>query len=102
MQKPLPKSDLYALIAENCGLTQKDVSLVMEGLNNVLRSQLSKDGPGIVTISGLFKIHVVEKPAKPAFSKPHPFKPGENMEVKAKPATRIIKVKTLKTLKDMA
>lgn len=102
MEKPLAKSDLYGLIAENCGLTQKDVALVMQGLNNVLRSQLSKDGPGIVTISGLFKIHIVEKPEKPACSKPHPFKPGEIMQVKKKPATRAVKVKILKTLRDMA
>ena len=33
--------------------------------------------------------------------KPNPFKPGEMMEVKAKPARNVVKVRALKPLKEM-
>ena len=34
--------------------------------------------------------------------RPNPFKPGEMMKVAAKPARRVVKVRALKSLKDMA
>ena len=52
---------------------------------------------------GLFKISVVDKPAQPArYGVPNPFRPGETMDVAAKPASRRVKVLALKNLKDMA
>jgi hypothetical protein len=53
------------------------------------------------TIPGLAKVTVVRKPATKAGQRPNPFKPGEMMEVKAKPARNIIRVRPLKMLKDM-
>ena len=52
---------------------------------------------------GLCKIVVQNKPAQPAkFGVPNPFRPGETMDVAAKPARRVVKVRPLKGLKDMA
>jgi hypothetical protein len=51
----------------------------------------------------LVKIRVVHKPATPARKGvPNPFKPGELMDVPAKPARRQVKVQALKALKDVA
>jgi hypothetical protein len=44
---------------------------------------------------------VQDKPATEAATRPNPFKPGEMMDVKAKPARRVVKVRPLKNLKDM-
>ena len=43
-----------------------------------------------------------QKPAQPAKKGvPNPFKPGELMDVAAKPAKNVVKVRALKNLKDM-
>ena len=49
------------------------------------------------------KIKVEKKPAQRARKNvPNPFRPGETMDVKAKPASASVKVLPLKKLKDMA
>ena len=53
-------------------------------------------------IHGLVKIEKKMVPAKPARKGvPNPFKPGELMDVAAKPASTKIKVRPLKSLKEM-
>ncbi len=47
------------------------------------------------------KITVIKKPATKAGTRPNPFKPGEMMDVKAKPARNVVKVRPLKSLKEM-
>ena len=48
------------------------------------------------------KIKRVQKDATPAkFGVPNPFRPGETMDVAAKPAKNIVKVQPLKALKEM-
>ena len=59
-------------------------------------------GSGMFTIPGLVKIERKKVPAKPARKGvPNPFKPGELMDVAAKPASTKIKVRPLKNLKEM-
>lgn len=99
--KAKSKTELLGAVADQAGLTRKEVAAVLDALADVVRSELSASGPGSVSLAGLVKITVVEKPAKPEATKPNPFKPGEMMTVKAKPASRVIKVRPLKTLKDM-
>jgi len=48
------------------------------------------------------KITVITKPATKATQRANPFKPGEMMTVKAKPARKVVKIRALKALKDMA
>jgi nucleoid DNA-binding protein len=99
--KPMTKTDLLSAVADKSGLTKKDVTSVLDALTDVIREQLSKKGPGAIALPGLAKISVNDKPAQKATTKANPFKPGEMMEVKAKPARRIVKVRPLKALKDM-
>jgi len=99
--KPMNKTELLSAVADKSGLSKKEVTSVMDALTDVIREQLSKKGPGSVALPGLAKISVLDKPAKAASTKANPFKPGEMMEVKAKPASRVVKVRPLKALKDM-
>ncbi len=55
------------------------------------------------TLPGLLKIKTVKKPAQKARKGvPNPLRPGETMDVAAKPASTKVKVLPLKKLKDMA
>jgi len=101
--KALTKTEIMSGIAEATGLTKKDVVAVFEAMSEQIAKSVSRRGPGAFTIPGLCKIVVVAKPAQPAKKNvPNPFKPGELMDVPAKPAKRVIKVRPLKALKDMA
>ena len=99
--KPPTKSEIYSTISEKTGLTRKQVASVFDELNNVIKAGLSKKGPGVFALPGLAKIKVVAKPATKETTKPNPFKPGETMVVKAKPASRKVTIRPLKSLKDL-
>ena len=62
---------------------------------------MGKKGPGIFAVPGLMKIAVIQKPAVKARKGINPFTKLEQM-FKAKPARKVIKVRPLKALKDMA
>ena len=100
--KPAGKSEVFASIAETTGLTKKQVSSVFEALEAEIGKALSKKGPGAFQIPGLCKILKIHKDPQPAKKGvPNPFKPGELMDVAAKPAKNVIKVRPLKGLKSM-
>jgi len=95
--------EIYAKIVEDTGLTRKDVAAVFDSLNGQIKKNLGGRGaPGMFTVPGLLKMRVVKKPARKARKGvPNPFKPGELMDVAAKPASKVVKVSPLKGLKDM-
>lgn len=100
--KPLTKSEVLQQLAEKTNLTKKQVSEVFEALTELIRKELgNKKGPGLFTIPGLLKLRVVRKPATKATMRPNPFKPGEMMEVKAKPAKNTVRARPLKTLNEL-
>jgi len=102
-RKPLTKTELMANIAAAADVPKKQVADVLEALAAEIKTSLSADGAGMITIPGLIKIEKKEVPARPAqMGVPNPFKPGELMDRPAKPAYNKIKVRTLKGLKDMA
>lgn len=102
-KKAPTKTQILAGIAEATGLSKRDVAAVMDALVGEIKKSLSAKGPGIFTIPGLVKIERKRVPARPARKNvPNPFKPGEFMDVPAKPAYNKVKVRPLKTLKDMA
>ncbi|BBO33256.1 HU family DNA-binding protein [Lacipirellula parvula] len=102
-KKPPTKTEIFASISEATGVAKKDVSAVFDTLSDEIAKALSKKGAQAFTIPGLCKIVVQHKPAQPAKKNvPNPFKPGEMMDVAAKPAKNIVKVRALKKLKDMA
>ena len=99
--KPPTKSEIYAKIGEDTGLTRKDVAAVFESLNGQIKKSLGgRNAPGIFTVPWLMKLRVVKKPARKARKGTNPFT-GEEMMFKAKPATKVVKATVLKGLKDM-
>ena len=102
-KKALTKSELYANVAEQTGLTKKQVGSVFDSLVTEVAKALSKKGPGMFALPGLAKITLKHTKATPAQKNvPNPFKPGELMDRAAKPAKYTVKVRPLKALKDMA
>jgi nucleoid DNA-binding protein len=99
--RPLSKSAVYKELANSTGLTSKQVASVFEALDGLVKQQLSKKGAGQISIPGLVKLKLVKKPATKGGVRPNPFKPGEMMEVKPKPATTKVKSVVLKGLKDL-
>lgn len=99
--KALTKNELLTTLSEKTGLSRKEVSSVLDALQNVVQNQISKRGPGVAVIPGMVKILKIHKPARPARKNvPNPFKPGELMNVAAKPAKNVVKVRPLKSLKE--
>ena len=99
---PMTRTAIYAELSETTGLSKKEVKSVFEALGPLIERHLKKRGAGVFTLPGLLKIKTVKKPARKARKGvPNPFKPGELMDVAAKPATTKVKVLPLKKLKDM-
>ena len=100
-KKAPTKSEIYAGIAEDTGLTKKDVAAVFDSLSRQIKRNLGgRGGPGIFTVPGLMKLRVVKKKATKARKGINPFT-GEEMMFKAKPASKVVKSTVLKGLKDM-
>ena len=99
--KPPSKSELLAKIAEETGLSRKQVGSVFESLSNQIKKNVGGRGPGLFTVPGLMKIKVIKKPATKARKGINPFTKEETV-FKAKPARKVVKVLPLKSLKDMA
>jgi nucleoid DNA-binding protein len=101
-KKAPSKSEVTQNLANATGLSKKDISKVFEALASEIKKSLGNKGPGLFAIPGLVKIEKRRVPARPARKGvPNPFKPGELMDVAAKPASVKIKVRALKNLKDM-
>jgi len=97
------KTQMFAHISEDTGLARKDVANVFESLADIIEGHVKGRGAGTFKLPGLLKIKINKKPATKARKNvPNPFRPGELMDVKAKPARRVVKVLALKALKDMA
>ena len=101
MAKAPTKTAVLNCIAEKSGLNKKDVALVLDALAASIGETIS-DGETPFTIPGLCKVVPQIKPAAEArFGVPNPFRPGETMDVAAKPERKVVKVRPLKGLKDM-
>jgi len=101
-KKPMTKSELLNAISADTELTRRQVSDVLESLSGHIGRSLGRRGVGVFTLPGLVKIEKKKVPARKARKGvPNPFKPGEMMDIAAKPASTKIKVRALKNLKDM-
>jgi nucleoid DNA-binding protein len=100
--KSRTKSEMLQAVAEKTGLNRKQVAAVFDELSKIINNDLGKKGPGVFTLPGLLKLKVIRKPAvKGGKEVPNPFKPGEMMITKSKPARNVVKALPLKYLKDM-
>ena len=99
--KAATKSEILSSIAESTELSRKQVASVFEALGQQVAKNVGKKGPGVFVVPGLMKVIVVQKPAVAARKGINPFTKQEQM-FKAKPARRVVKIRALKALKDMA
>jgi nucleoid DNA-binding protein len=98
--KPRTKSEVYTILAENAGISKKEVAAVFETMGTMIAADLKKGNAGAFNVPGLMKVTVQRKPATKARKGINPFT-GEPTIFKAKPARNVVKVRALKALKDM-
>lgn len=101
IKEKMTKSQIFTDIAENTGLTRKQVGSVFEELELLIERSIKKRALGEFTVPGLMKVVTVKKPAKKARKGINPFT-GEEQMFKAKPASIAVKVRPLKKLKEFA
>ncbi len=101
VKDPLTKGGIIKAIMDMTCLAKRDVAGVLDAFGTVIELHVKSRGPGKFTMPGLLKIAVVKKPAKPARKGINPFT-GEEMMFKAKPAHKVVKIKALRKLKEMA
>ena len=100
VKKPMTKAQLLSAIAEDTGLTRKQVTEVMDSMSSQIQRHIKRRGPGTFTLPGLLKVKTMRKPARKARKGINPFT-GEETTFAAKPAHTIVKIQPLKGLKDM-
>ena len=101
VREPFTKAQLLGEIAEETGLTKKDVAAVFDSLRGIMQRHLKPRAAGTFTLPGLLKLTVAKKPATKERKGVNPFT-GEEMVFKAKPASRTVKARVLKGLKELA
>lgn len=102
IEKAFSKSEILAELAERTELSKQQVRRVLDELATLIAQHVGTRAVGTFTLPGLLKIKVVQRPARPARTGvPNPFRPGETMDVAAKPASRKVKVLPLAKLKGM-
>lgn len=89
MAKALTKTELISTLAENNGLTKKQVKKLLEDLANLAY----KEAKNSFTLPGLGKLVLVERKARMARNP----KTGEMVQV---PAKKVVKFKVAKACKD--
>ncbi len=97
--KPPTKSEVYRAVADKTGLTRKQVVSVCDELTTVMTKSVKKHGS--FSFLGLMKMTLVKKPAvRGGKMVRNPFT-GEMVKQKPKPASRTMRVRPLKAIKDM-
>ena len=100
---PLNKTQIIQTLADETNLSKKEVSSVLNTLSDLIGAHIKPRSGGVFKLPGLMKVQVVKKLAtKARKGVTNPFRPGETMDVAARPASRKLKVVPLKGLKDMA
>jgi len=92
------KSQIVTAVAGQTELSKKQVAAVLDSLNGVMKKALK--GAGVFTMPGVCKMRVVKKPATKAREGVNPFT-GEKMMIKAKPASKKVRIRALKNLNEM-
>src|SRR5262245_14660687 len=98
--KATSKSEVLNNRAGATGLSRKEIGAVLEALASDIGKYIGKKGVGVYQIPGLCKIVRKQNPARPAREGTDP-RTGEKVMFKPKPASTTVKVRALKSLKDM-
>ena len=91
------KGDLVKTIADGTDLQAAKVKAVLEALTATMAADLGKKGCGEFNFNGLMTLKTVKKPATKARPGRNPFT-GEAITIKAKPASRKVRVRALRGL----
>ncbi len=98
--KSRTKGEVLNTIAQHVGITRRDVAGVFHVMSSMIKSDLSKSGSGVFNVPGLMRITVKRKPATKERQGINPFT-KEPMVFKAKPARNVVRIRPLKSLKQM-
>ena len=94
------RGDVVKQIALGTDLKPGKVKEVFEALTTIIAADLGKKGAGEFNFLGLMKLKTVNKPKTAARKGRNPFT-GEDIMIKAKPASRKVRVRALRTLNGM-
>lgn len=94
------KTQIITAIAEDTGLSRKEVASVFTSMSNLISQHIQNRGSGEFSIpdSGI-KIRRIKKPRTKARMGRNPAT-GESIKIPAKPAKTVVKLSALKALKD--
>ncbi|MCB1856843.1 MAG: HU family DNA-binding protein [Gammaproteobacteria bacterium] len=94
------KTQILQAIAEETGLTRKQVADVFCSLSDLIQRHMQRRGSGEFAIPDTgVKIRRVRRPARKSRMGRNP-STGETIKIAAKPATTVIRIAALKALKD--
>jgi DNA-binding protein HU-beta len=99
-KKTMSKSGLIQAITESFGegeISRKQVKTILESLITVGHRELKKSG--VFTLPGFAKFRVVKRPATKARQGINPFT-KEPMTFAAKPASKAVRARPIKAIKD--
>ena len=102
IRQKLTKSALVTLVAEQNGLTRRQVSDVLTSLECVMHGCVHPGGNGEFTLPGLLKVTLRKVPARKAGTLIRNPATGEMMKAAAKPASVRVKIRALSKLKAAA
>lgn len=91
------RGDVVKQIALGTELKPGKVKEVLEALTTIMVADLGKKGCGEFNFNGLVKLKTVNKPATKARKGRNPFT-GEEITIKAKPASRKVRARALRSL----
>ena len=94
------RGDVVKQIAGATDLKPGKVREVFDVLGSLIAADLGKKGPGEFNFNGLMKLRTVDKPATKSRKGRNPFT-GEDITIKAKPASRKVRVRALRPLNAM-
>ncbi|TDJ61718.1 MAG: DNA-binding protein [Proteobacteria bacterium] len=95
------KSQILATLAEETGLTKKEVQAVLAATKDLAARHLAARGSGELTVPELgVKLRRVKKAARKAGMARNPFT-GEMVHVDARPASLSVRASAMKAIKDV-
>jgi len=100
-KKSITKAEIFEALAKETGKTKAEVKAFFTALEGLVTKQLGKKGPGMITLPGMVKLTAIKKPAsKGGEKKANPFKPGEFIVTKPKPASVKVRARALKAFSE--
>lgn len=98
--KHLTKQKLFQALAKRTGLSKKNIEIVFSELLVIIKEHMIKNGPEKFILPGFFKLTAKHIPSQKEKEGINPFT-KEKMLFKAKPASRKLKIRILKNLREI-